>query len=59
LAAVKNAYRITKPGGKIYGIHDAVSKEDEIINALSRTEYTWDAWNKDNRKYTIFIIDKK
>lgn len=59
LLALKNAYRITKPGGKIYGIHDTVSKEDEIINALSRTEYTWDAWNKDNKKYTIFIIDKK
>lgn len=43
LVAVKNAYRITKLGGKIYGIHDSISKEDEIINALSKTDYKRDA----------------
>jgi hypothetical protein len=59
LAAVKNAYSITKPGGKIYGIHDAVSKEDEIINALNRTDYKRDARHKDNKKYTVFIINKE
>lgn len=59
LVALKNAYRITKPGGKIYGIHDAVSKEDEIINALNRTEYKRDAWHKENKKYVTFIIDKQ
>lgn len=57
-AAITNAYRITKPWWKIYGIHDKVSKEDEIINALSRTDYKRNAWHKDNEKYTIFIIDK-
>lgn len=59
LAALKNAYRITKPGWKIYGIHDAASKEDEIINALSRTDYKRDAWYKENKKYTVFIINKE
>ena len=59
VAAVNNAYRITKVWGKIYGIHDAVSKEDEIINALSKTDYTRDARHKEHKKYTVFIIDKK
>lgn len=58
LAALEEAYRITKPGGKIYGIHDSVSHEDQIINALSRTDYTWNARHKDNKRYTTFIIDK-
>lgn len=59
VAALENAYRITKPGGKIYGIHDSVSHEDQIINALSRMDYKRNAWHKDNKKYTIFIIDKE
>lgn len=59
LDAVNNAYRITKPGGKMYGIHNAVSKEDEIINALSRTDYKWNARHKEDKKYMIFIIDKE
>jgi hypothetical protein len=57
LSAVNNAYRITASWGKIYGIHNADSKEDDIINALDRAEYQRDAYR--DMGYMIFTIDKK
>lgn len=58
LAALDNAYRITKSWGKIYGIHNKGSAEDDIIDALNTTDYSWNAQYKDNNAYIVFIIDK-
>lgn len=58
IKALKNAYKITKPWGKIYGIHNSMH-EDPIMNALNRVPYEQDAQYKDNKRYVTFIIDKK
>ncbi len=57
LTALDNAYRISKIWGKIYGIHDKVRSEDEIVHALEKTKY--ERKREDKERYMIFIIDKK
>jgi hypothetical protein len=60
VSALDNAYRITKPGGKIYGIYDDIRPEEDIIlSALNRMEYRRNARHKDNNNYIVFIMDKK
>lgn len=54
--AIENAYRITKSWGKIYGIHDKRSGDDDIINWLNRAGYRRKGDYKD--KYLYFIIEK-
>ncbi len=57
LEALHNAYRITKPWGKIYGVHNKESSEDDIIDALNASEYDFDGKYKE--WYMYFIIDKQ
>ncbi len=57
LSALENAYRITKPWGKIYGVHNKGSSEYEIVDALNASEYDFDGKYKD--RYIYFIIEKK
>lgn len=57
LSAIKNAYTITRSGGKIYGVHDKGSSKDEIIDALYTTGYAFDGKYKD--RYMYFIIEKE
>jgi hypothetical protein len=58
LSVIDNAYRITKPWGKIYGVHDRGlddKNSDNIANALDR-KYLRKGHHKD--RYMIFTIDK-
>lgn len=58
ILALENAYRITKPWGKIYCIHDKMSHEDEIIDGINATWYPL-LLDKYIGRYIVFIIEKK
>lgn len=58
ILALENAYRITKPWGKIYCIHDKMSHEDEIIKGMNATWYPL-LLDKYIGRYMVFIIEKK
>ncbi len=58
ILALENAYRITKPWGKIYCVHDRTSHEYDIIKGMNDTWYPL-LLDKYIGRYMVFIIEKK